>query len=572
MPADPLESTIIDASRILKKGKEKGKVLGDNARNKVKETIFSSEKIIIYPWQAKAALVMLFVFLLMMGAGLGYAMASEQVADWFYPVMGGLWFLTAIDSLLLLTWLWQEYAKFGNDLFSWASQFRQGDFAQRMPTSNHMCPSYLIRERLNSVADDYQTMAQRLERRLSRQERYIQQKKFNLNVLYDVASGINRSKNLDDLLQRFLLTLKNVLNAEAATVRLLDEDGQMRLVASIGLDEEVAKQEATLPAPECMCGKVADSGEIQIRANIKRCSARIGKPFFDRDDIELIAIPLQYREKTLGIYNLFVSNKSRRFQVEDEHELLMSIGQHLGMAIEKASVDEEAHMLSIMEERTRIAHELHDSLAQTLASLRFKVRLFDDSLNRGEESTIWEELEGLEKGIDDANAELRSLITHFRAPVDGKGIVRTIERIVDRFRVETNLDVFFYHNWSLDELSREIELEAVRIVQESLANVRKHSQAETVRILMYSSEEGECRILVEDDGVGLPENPTEPNYVTGEHFGLTTMRERAERINGEITFESEPDEGTLMQLNFDAITETPSQVRLNDVSIRQYND
>ncbi len=104
------------------------------------------------------------------------------------------------------------------------------------------------------------------------------------------------------------------------------------------------------------------------------------------------------------------------------------------MAIEQAGVEENARTLSIIEERTRMAHELHDSLAQTLASLRFKVRLFDDSLNQGDEEVIWHELEGLENTIDEAYSELRSLITHFRAPIDGKGVVRAVERVVERFQ------------------------------------------------------------------------------------------------------------------------------------------
>jgi two-component system nitrate/nitrite sensor histidine kinase NarX len=69
---------------------------------------------------------------------------------------------------------------------------------------------------------------------------------------------------------------------------------------------------------------------------------------------------------------------------------------------------------------------------------------------------------------------------------------------------------------------------------------------------MHSSEEGRCSILVEDDGVGLPDPLPQPNPHTGEHIGLRIMQERAERIGGEIQFESEPGEGTLIQLNFDA--------------------
>ena len=208
-----------------------------------------------------------------------------------------------------------------------------------------------------------------------------------------------------------------------------------------------------------------------------------------------------------------------------------------------------------MEERTRMAHELHDSLAQTLVSMRYKVRLLDDSLHKEDDEAIWGELEGLEAIIDTANTELRSLISNFRAPTDGKGLVRSVELLAERFEMETSIEVFFHQNWNLEAIPGNTEIEAVRIVQEALANIRKHSQAKTVRILMYSSKEGECRILVEDDGIGILENARQtfkrrPSAHSGEHIGLTVMQERATRINGEIQFESEEGEGTLVQLNF----------------------
>ena len=91
----------------------------------------------------------------------------------------------------------------------------------------------------------------------------------------------------------------------------------------------------------------------------------------------------------------------------------------------------------------------------------------------------------------------------------------------------------------------------IRIVQEALANIKKHAQAQNLRILMSSTEDGHCSVLVEDDGIGLPAQPLGPDSKTGEHLGLSIMRDRAERIKGEILFESDEGEGTLVQLSFD---------------------
>ena len=507
--------------------------------------------VIDLPWQAQISLLFLLVLLTIIGAMYFWVISSGVRYEWLAPLMTALWLVSGGGVLALLYWLWREFSRFGMELSRWAMRLRKGDLSARMPIFGKSCPSRKIREQINAITDDYQALSRVQQQRISRQEKYIAEKKRHLGVLYEVASCINRADSLEDLLNRFLLTLKEVVNAEAATVRLLDKDGKMRLVASIGLTDEAVALEDYLPSPSCLCGRAATDSEIKVRSDISQCNRLLGQELCQgKTAVELLAIPLQYRERILGVYNLFIP--VGRYERSEDDELLISIGQHLGMAIEKASSDEDTRTLSIMEERTRMAHELHDSLAQTLASLRFKVRLFDDSLNRGDESVIWQELEGLENTIDEAYGELRSLITHFRAPIDGKGVLRAVERLTERFRQDTGMEVFFYHNWHLKDLSRESELEVIRIVQESLTNARKHSQASTVRILMYSSEEGRCSILVEDDGVGLPDPLPEPNPTTGEHIGLRIMQERAERIGGEIHFESEPGEGTLIQLNFDA--------------------
>ena len=520
-----------------------------------------AKDLIKLPWFTRAAFSVLFVFFVIIGATYFWAVGNDDVPQWIAPLMTFLWVITGVGVMVLLYLMWRQFSLFCTDLTDWANKLLQGDLSSRMLIRSSTCPSEGIRLHVNKISEDYEALAKFEQQRFERQAERIEQKKYYLGVLYDVSSTINQSNNLEDLLQRFLHTLTNLVKAEAATVRLLDKDNQMRLVASIGLSDEIIELEDTLPAPNCLCGKALSEASVMV-TDARQCGITVGKNFFESDeDIEMLAIPLQYRGKTLGVYNLFVPRKEHEF-LEGEHELLISIGQHLGMAIEQAGVEEDARMLSIIEERTRMAHELHDSLAQTLASLRFKVRLFDDSLNQGDEEVIWHELEGLENTIDEAYSELRSLITHFRAPIDGKGVVRAVERVVERFKLETATDVFFYHNWKLKSLSRDTEVEVIRIVQEALANIKKHANAKNVRILMTSTEEGHCSVLVEDDGVGLNKDRSEQNNDTGDHIGLSIMNERAKKINGEIQFESDEGEGTLLQLNFDAVVDT-NPVTLN---------
>jgi two-component system nitrate/nitrite sensor histidine kinase NarX len=220
------------------------------------------------------------------------------------------------------------------------------------------------------------------------------------------------------------------------------------------------------------------------------------------------------------------------------------------MAVAKQRSDTEARRLSIVEERTSLAHELHDSLAQTLASLRFQVRMLEETLqDKAVQSDALQEARRLHSGLDEAHDELRELINSFRAPMDQSGLVSALEKLVARFRQETGISAFFQPDCRKVEMDSTRELQTLRIVQESLTNIRKHAQAHTVRVLLQCRARGNYKLLVEDDGIGFEGSTPEGN--PGEHIGLSIMHERARRVGGELHIESEPGEGTRVELIID---------------------
>jgi two-component system nitrate/nitrite sensor histidine kinase NarX len=229
-------------------------------------------------------------------------------------------------------------------------------------------------------------------------------------------------------------------------------------------------------------------------------------------------------------------------------DLLTSIGHHLGMAIEKSRLDEEANLLSIMEERTRLANELHDSLAQSLASLKFQVRVLDELLHSGSEADLWQEMELIENSLDEAYTELRELIAHFRAPVDKRGLLPAVEQAVERFRRNSGISAYLQIEWDGVDLPAEVEIQVLRIIQEALANIRKHSEANAVRVMLRAGGGNNYRILIEDDGIGIQGMVLDDR--PGEHLGLKIMRERATRIGGDLKIESDAGEGTRIILSF----------------------
>jgi len=408
---------------------------------------------------------------------------------------------------------------------------------------------------LDAIAGDIAALNEELtdlyedmDNRVARQTARLAQKTASLKILYDVAAGINQAEGLDELLLRFLRVLKEMVNGRAATVRLVMPNGARRLVGSIGLDNDLVREHGMAPVDLCLCGTVLSPGDIVCRNDARFCSRMYGRRMFASDEIEVLTVPLEHHDEVLGIYTVFVDKPGVRAR-EDIMELLFSVGHHLGVAVAKHRSDLEAHRLSILEERNLLAHELHDSLAQTLATLRFQVRMLDESLAQ---SPISEDartdLDRIRNGLEEANTELRELLSSFRAPMDRQGLIPGLEKLTERFRQETGAHVLFQTNCRPFDLPASVELQVLRIVQESLANIRKHAQAQTVRVLLTRQTGGEHVVLVEDDGVGFSDRKTDGQ--PGEHVGLSIMQERAWRIGAELRIESEPGEGTRLELAF----------------------
>ena len=434
-------------------------------------------------------------------------------------------------------------------LRNWALQMKKKDYSARLPMPEKGEFAKLAID-INTLSDKLQTLSAEFQEEVDKQTHKVEEKNHSLNILYEVATSINRSKDLDDLLSRFLYMLINLTNAKAGTVRLRTDDDQLKMVASQGLDKQFVEEERLVPIQRCLCGTSLTQGSVECGVSIKNCTKLSGTMLFGGSDAEIIAVPLEHQGVHLGIYNLFI-DKPSVYMSEDLAELLTSIGKHLGMAIEKARLDKDTRQHSVMKERTLLAHELHDSLAQTLASLRFQVSILEENILENI-PVKREEASRLHESIDEAYREVRGLITHFRAPMDKRGLIPSLEQLISNFKSNADISVFFQNEWSLD-LTSEQEFQIVRIVQESLANVRKHSQARTVRILARSPKQNspqnsQCEILIEDDGVGM-ENPNLTNSL-GEHIGISVMEERARRIGGNISIETEAGEGTQILLTF----------------------
>ena len=360
----------------------------------------------------------------------------------------------------------------------------------------------------------------------------------SITLLYQITSALSSAHDDKQILHDFLVLLKQHFNAGAGSIQLITDEGLMDLVSYFGITEEQANSLQHAPIDGHLFSFETDAiDEIQIRKNE-----------LDVDSLppKQLCIPVRFKIRTLGVINLFVEND---IEINEELAyLLLSLGAHLGEFFERAHIESKNRLQLVKNERNIIANELHDSLAQTLASMRFQIRILDQSLQPVGDFMAFKTIESVEHALDEATTDLRELIAHCRVPIEEQGLVPAVERAVEKFRKDTGIHILLQCNEQTLPLPSNMELNAYRIVQEALANVKKHANAYIVRVLLSCDDDGNIRILIENDGKGFDQSKIHSSE--GDHLGLTIMKERARHLGGELKIESEPDEGTRVELCF----------------------
>jgi signal transduction histidine kinase len=252
-----------------------------------------------------------------------------------------------------------------------------------------------------------------------------------------------------------------------------------------------------------------------------------------------VALPIQLKEQTIGVLNV-ESDKLNAFDSNDI-AVLESLANQLAVAIENAGLYEQARQLAALEERQKLARELHDSVSQALYGIVLGARTARTLLDRDPtqaEQPLDYVLSLAEAGL----AEMRALIFELRPEsLQTEGLVAAVGKLVNALGARHQLKVRLEAG---DEPDVQIEMKEslYRIAQEALNNIAKHARAQCVEIRL-AREDGQLLLEISDDGAGFD---TTQNYPG--HLGMHTMRERAEKCGGTMTIDSAPDQGTRIRI------------------------
>jgi two-component system nitrate/nitrite sensor histidine kinase NarX len=352
----------------------------------------------------------------------------------------------------------------------------------------------------------------------------------------------SRSSDLKTLLNTFLETAIVFIKAKAGVVRILLPDEQtLQVISAVGLSGEELEAERIVELACEDCGKDAFKHGL-CSTDVKSCKTRHGdQPH--RQFRSVISIPLESRnspEARLGVFTLFFDTPQSTSS--NAAAMAISLADLLGTLIDHIKSTREAKREELLMVRQSIANDIHDSLAQTLNYARMNTTLLSDAVRTNNEVMATKYVRDIDEALEIGQKAVRTLITDFRSEMDPAGLLHALQTLVETFSQQHNIVLDCSIRVADLDLPLEHEIQAYHIVREALSNIAKHSNASHARLIIDHLC-GYYVFTVEDNGNGTF-SPVEG------HYGIIIMRERAQRIGGEIKVESTKGLGTCVQLFF----------------------
>jgi PAS domain S-box-containing protein len=381
-------------------------------------------------------------------------------------------------------------------------------------------------------------------------EQRVEERTHELAKLLEVSAKISSTLELEPLLGLILEQLRTVVDYAGASVIVL-EDGTLRGLAHRGPIAREAFAEMQVMREDASDLWTALQAQGPLVIDDVRGDAWVAQAFrhafAHHLDHELryvrtwVGIPLMVQEHMIGWLSLHGSEPFA--YTRHQANLAQTIANQAATAIENARLYEQARRLAILEERQRLARELHDSVSQALYGIGLGARTARTLVERAAlaetlKATLGEPLEYVLSLADAALAEMRALIFELRPDsLEREGLVAALARQASALETRHKLEV--HTQWADEpELPFEAKETLYRICQEALNNVAKHARASRVDISLQANP-SEVRLEVRDNGMGF--DPTQPHRG---HMGLRSMQERAARMGATLDIESAPGEGT----------------------------
>jgi len=398
--------------------------------------------------------------------------------------------------------------------------------------------------------------AERMERRILKQNARLQEvsetarrQASQLHTLHQAGLALSADLTLESVLRRIVDLARDLTGARYGALGVVDDAGHMVRFLTSGLTEEERAKLGDPPTGRGLLGRIFhDDHPIRVE-HIGADPRSVGFPPGHPPMLTYLGVPIILHDRSYG--NLYLTDKQGPdgpipFTDEDESSVRLFATQ-AAVAMDNARLHGQSQGLAAAIERERIARELHDSLAQALGYVRLQAAAARDAVAHEQGARASDILTQIGDVAGDAFVEVREAILGLRSSGSGSDRTLTValSEYVARYQQQTGVEVDLEIGPGVSEagLAPAVEVQLVRIVQEALANIRKHARTARARLqldVVIGGSGPRLRVRIADDGRGFDLSQSGGSA----HFGLAIMRERAEGVGGVFDVETAPNEGT----------------------------
>ncbi|MEA2490506.1 MAG: hypothetical protein QOH21_2298, partial [Acidobacteriota bacterium] len=355
----------------------------------------------------------------------------------------------------------------------------------------------------------------------------------------DVASELS----LEIVLNKVVEQAKNLVGAKYGALSVIDREGNIKEFITSGVTTEERAAIGPPPVGHGVLAVTLIEGQHLRLANVTEHPRSAGFPPNHPVMRSLLAVPVTCKGPFLG--NIYLSEKldGSLFTADDE-ESLERLAVQASIAIDNAHLHAQAEEIATARERLRIAHEMHDGIAQVLGYVNTKVQAAKQYFRVGKTEEGNQQLEQLAVSARQAYSDVRESIVGLRTlPGRDRALADVLAEFLQHWKNQSGIEAELTIDAAL-RLPVSVELQVVRIIQESLTNVRKHARATTARVDVHRDDD-QLVVSIRDNGAGF--NPKATARGEFPKFGLTTMHERAASIRGSLGIDSAPGQGTTVR-------------------------
>jgi signal transduction histidine kinase len=364
-----------------------------------------------------------------------------------------------------------------------------------------------------------------------------------VQAMSDAVLAIAGERSVDTVLQRIVHSARALVRARYAALGVPDGEGNFARFITSGMSEEEVAAMGPLPRTHGLLGAILESNQSYRTADIKRDPRFRGWwPAAHPQMGSFLGVPIVARDEVVGAFYLTDKEATHDFSASDQ-ALIEMLAPHAAVAMENARLYERSRELSIVEERNRLARDLHDSLVQKLFGVVLAAQSASTLIVRDADAAS-AQVERVRELAQDAVAELRSVVFQLRpAEVEAEGLAAALRKHVELLRRTHGAEVELRLEGEPRRRPR-IDEELFRIAQEALQNAVRHSRADRIEVELEEDGDG-VRLRVSDDGVGFDPGAA---ALRSRRLGLTSMEERARALGGRLEIASAPEHGTTVSL------------------------